>query len=506
MYFNSYVFFAFITALYLAFLFFSSAKVNSKFPKIIRDYGVRWLLIFGSLVFYAYWNVPYVSLLIVSILANYYIGKNIIKGKRSFLLIGLVFNLTLLAYFKYANFIVADVLSIDKSFDILLPIGISFFTFQQIAYLIDRYRGKTVPQNFSQYFLFISFFPHLISGPLVMQQNIIPQLTRDNLRPSLRGFIIGISVFALGLFKKVIIADNISPYVDTVFDAAQAGSAISSLSAWLGSVGFGLQVYFDFSGYCDMALGLALLFNIRFPINFYSPYKSTSIIEFWHRWNITLSKFLRDYLYFPLGGNKHGAARQLINVMLVMLIGGLWHGASWMFVLWGALHGSYLVINHGFRILCEKFSLRRYTDNKLSKIFFVAVTYIAVTIAWVLFRADSMAAGLGVYDVMFNGELILKEFSALLNGTSFNIGYGADRANVMAILIGLFIVFVLPNTSQTMRLEHNDDNEKYFNATKTWQVMYWKLTPSWAMLMGMIFLLGILALTRTPHEFVYFQF
>ena len=412
----------------------------------------------------------------------------------------------LIAYFKYSFFILHDVFYVESDINILLPIGISFFTFQQIAFLVDRYRGATVRQKFSQYVLFISFFPHLLSGPLVMQQNIIPQLCRERMRPKLDNLILGLSVFTLGLFKKTIIADNISPYVDTVFNAAQGGAAVSFLDAWLGSMGFGLQIYFDFSGYCDMAIGLALLFGVRFPINFYSPYKASSIIEFWRRWNITLSKFLRDYLYIPLGGNRQGKARRYVNLMIVMLLGGLWHGASWMFVLWGGLNGAYLIVNHGFQKLCTATGSTGFFNNGFWTVAFGIVTFAAVTVTWVPFRADSIGATFLILGAMTDIGGGAAELGAVLSGEGFSIDFGADRGNLAALLAGLLIVFALPNVAQVLELDRSDDNRAYFLFQPAPRAAIWRQKPVWGLALGMVLALAVLGLSATPQQFVYFQF
>ena len=261
---------------------------------------------------------------------------------------GIGLNLGLLAWFKYANFLAASINNLagtSLSFgDIVLPLAISFFTFQQIAFLVDAYRGLADEPNIGRYGLFVTFFPQLIAGPIVHHAEILPQYAqRDSIRLKADNLSIGLTIFAVGLFKKVVFADSMGAYADTVFQAAALGDTVSFVSAWAAAAAFSLEIYFDFSGYTDMAIGIARMFGVRLPLNFDSPYKSTSIIDFWRRWHITLSRFLRDYLYYPLGGNRNGTGRRYGNLMVVMLLGGLWHGAAWTFVFWGALHGLFRV-------------------------------------------------------------------------------------------------------------------------------------------------------------------
>jgi alginate O-acetyltransferase complex protein AlgI len=390
--------------------------------------AIAWL-VGASLFFYGWWNPAYLGLMLFSILFNYIIGillsriSNSKFSKKNILIIGIVVNLAVLGYFKYANFFVdnLNVLS-GANFtlnQIILPLGISFFTFQQIAYLVDSYRGETREYNFLHYCLFVTFFPQLIAGPIVHHKEMMPQFNKSSIYSlSSKNLAIGLTIFIIGLFKKVVLADGISEYSFPVFDLAEAGIAVTFFEAWAGSLSWTLQYYFDFSGYSDMAIGLARMFGIRIALNFNSPYKSTSIIDYWRRWNITLSRFLRDYVYFPLGGNRKGAFKQKINLMLTMLIGGLWHGASWTFVLWGGLNGILLIINSQYR---------RYRKYKSGKGFFQrtliswSLTFISAIVVRVLFCSTSIEGAINILTSM-----------AGLNGISFpkvlekyfNHGYG----------------------------------------------------------------------------------
>ena len=325
--------------------------------------AIAWL-VGASLFFYGWWNPAYLLLMLFSVLFNYSVGVSLsnTSGRKllskTILTIGVSVNLAILGYFKYANFFVDNLNALSGTNlilnEVILPLAISFFTFQQIAYLVDAYRGKTKEYNFLHYCLFVTFFPQLIAGPIVHHKEMLPQFAKDAVyKLRSKHLAIGITIFALGLFKKVVLADGVSVYATPVFNAAEAGVMLTFFEAWGGALAYTFQLYFDFSGYSDMAIGIARMFGIRLPLNFNSPYKATSIIDFWRRWHITLSRFLRDYLYIPLGGSRKGRVRRYINLMTTMILGGLWHGAGWTFLLWGALHGFYLMINHAKRFLFE---------------------------------------------------------------------------------------------------------------------------------------------------------
>lgn len=316
--------------------------------KLIGNRAAVASLILASLFFYGWWNPAYLTLIGASILVNYGLGQRLRLAnyhsrsamKSATLMAGIVINLGLLGYFKYMNFFVdtaADLFGTGFTLErIVLPLAISFFTFQQITYLVDTSRGLAEEYGFLHYTLFVTFFPQLIAGPIVHHSEMMPQFVRKDLcKFRHRNLAIGMSIFALGLFKKVIIADNVAVFGTPVFDAANAGVTLSFIEAWGGALAYTFQLYFDFSGYSDMALGLARMFGIRLPLNFNSPYKAVNIVEFWRRWHMTLSRFLRDYLYIQLGGNRKGVTRRHANLMATMLFGGLWHGAGWTYVAWG---------------------------------------------------------------------------------------------------------------------------------------------------------------------------
>src|SRR5436305_1633037 len=384
MQFSSYTFlFQFLPATVLAFL---AARRHSPRAGIFVLAG-------ASLFFYGAWRPVYLLLLIASVAMNFSLGLGMEDPLRRPAVgaFGVALNLSVLCYFKYTGFIldiVSMVSGISSTFsDIVLPLGISFFTFQQIAYLVDIMRGAKIERDIVSYTLFVCFFPHLIAGPLVHHAEMIPQFKRSRTGRSAVLAARGLAIFAAGLFKKVVIADNLAQFASPVFAHLDAGGGIPTSWAWLATLAYTLQIYFDFSGYSDMAIGLALLFGIRLPVNFRSPYKAVSIIEFWRRWHITLSRFLRDYLYIPLGGNRLGESRRYINLLVTMLLGGFWHGAGWNFIIWGGLHGLYLCINHLWRAWRGEGG----QASAPAKALCWAVTFLAVIVAWVFFRAKTAA-------------------------------------------------------------------------------------------------------------------
>ena len=368
------------------------------------------LLVAGSLLFYGWWNPAYLPGLVASILLNFWIGRQILNalaaGRKPlatrWLQLGLVFDLAVLGVFKYAYFI-ADNLAVLGGWHVpfaplLLPLGISFITFQQLAYLIDCRRGQVRDHGLLDYLVFISFFPQLIAGPIVHHRPLIAQLdtARNPLLPTRDHWPPALTLFALGLFKKVALADTLARYATPAFEAAALGPVSGDL-AWQGMLAYSLQLYFDFSGYSDMALGLGLLFGLKLPVNFDSPYRARSIIDFWRRWNITLSHFLRDYVYIPLGGNRLGAGRRRLNLLATMLLGGLWHGAGWTFVLWGGLHGGLLLINHAWRDRCARSQRLGTLAARVPTPVWIGLTFLLTALAWVPFRAPSFAAALNLY-------------------------------------------------------------------------------------------------------------
>lgn len=376
--------------------------------------GKVWLVA-SSLFFYAYWDIRYLALILASILLNFAIGTGLAQSFQSqaidlskithglnrkvVLTTGISANLLLLGYYKYSDFFLANVNSIfATSFalpHIVLPLAISFFTFTQIVYLVDSYRGETAEYDLLNYSLFVTFFPHLIAGPIVHHRQIMPQFfSRWKILPRYTNIAKGLFIFAIGIFKKSVLADTLAIWARAGFDGTQP---LNFFSAWAASLSYSLQLYFDFSGYCDMAIGASLLFNVWLPVNFNSPYKALDIQDFWRRWHITLSNFLRDYLYIPLGGNRHGPFRTYGNIFVVFVLGGLWHGATWMYVIWGALHGGALIGNR----LWKKYGY------PMPKILAWGITFLFVNFAWVFFRASNMASAKKMLKAMFLFKLDL---------------------------------------------------------------------------------------------------
>src|SRR3982074_196224 len=363
---------------------------------------VMWLAL-ASLVFYSVSNWQFVLLLLASVAFNYGIGLLLISGRLrplprfAVLAIGVAGDLLVLGYFKYAGFLAANlnaIFSTGFTVNILLPVGISFYTFTQIAFLVDAYRGKVARYRLPDYVLFVTYFPHLIAGPILHHKDMIPQFERAAAkRPDAHFVLYGLIIFGIGLLTTTGPADGIQPLVALAFGP----NAPSFDQAWIGALAYTFQLYFDFSGYSDMAIGISLMFGIFLPLNFDSPYKATSIIDFWRRWHMTLSQFLRDYLYIPLGGNRHGSVLRYINLMITMVLGGLWHGAAWTFVVWGALHGAYLCINHAWNNYGPKVAPR---FARAADIAGLILTFLAVVVAWVFFRADNMEGALYVLSKM----------------------------------------------------------------------------------------------------------
>ena len=356
-----------------------------------------WLLIVASLVFYGYWDLRLLPLLVGSIVVNWLFARYYQRiGGGLLVPLGVTLNLVVLGVFKYADFF-GDTLallsgSVHERWSIILPLGISFYTFQQISYLIDLKRGKAPLYTFTEYALYVSFFPQLIAGPIVRHREIIFQYARDPLRAGLYERLSkGLLLLLFGLFKKSGLADHMADVADPLFQSAASGTLLSVAESWTATAAFGLEIYFDFSGYSDMAIGLALLFGLGLPINFDAPYRADSIRDFWRRWHMTLSRFLRDYLYFPLGGSRHGPGREITALMVTMFLGGLWHGAAWTFVVWGGLHGAALAVNHSWARAGLALPL------PLSRL----LTLLFVTLAWVLFRAADFATAWNIYTSMF---------------------------------------------------------------------------------------------------------
>ncbi|MBO9645285.1 MBOAT family protein [Pseudacidovorax intermedius] len=447
-------------------LFNSYAFIFVFFPLVLAGFFlIGWrntraaagFLALASLFFYGWWSVKALPLLLASICMNYWFGLQLTpqegrsdRARKRMLVLALTVNLTLLGIFKYADFFIGNVnealgeagIAPLPMLHVALPIGISFYTFTQIAFLVDCWQGKVRERSFVHYVLFVTYFPHLIAGPVLHHAQMMPQFANPaTYRVDTNKLALGLAIFSFGLAKKLLIADRMGEYADMVFHGVQGGTIPTLISAWFGVLAYTLQIYFDFSGYSDMAVGIALCMGVNLPLNFASPYKSTSIIEFWRRWHISLSTFLRDYLYIPLGGNRKGEARRYLNLFLTMLLGGLWHGAAWTFVLWGALHGIYLTINHLWNAKVR----RNRPPSRWTLPLRWLLTFLCVMVAWVVFRADSMTTAMHLYKGMLG-----------LNGVSmsafseFTIPYRKPEF-FQTMFLGLFICLALPPTISLQR-------------------------------------------------------
>ena len=360
----------------------------------------KWVLILASILFYAYWDPRLAPFLVGSVMVNWLFGRAIgRRGEAATVIAAVAVNLLTIGFFKYADFFADSLAALGgvdhEPWNIILPLGISFFTFQQISYLIDSRRDGAAAYGFTDYALYVTFFPQLIAGPIVRHDEIIHQYAASPLRAGLHERLSrGLVLLVIGLVKKVFIADNLALIADPLFATAAQGGSLTLGEGWTAAGAFGLQIYFDFSGYSDMAIGLGLMFGFTLPDNFNAPYRACSIREFWRRWHMTLSRFLRDYLYIPLGGNRRGAARLIVALVVTMLLGGLWHGAAWTFVVWGGLHGLALVLEY----------LWRRTGLALPAAAGWAATMLFVFVTWVLFRAETFGAAVHILSAMAGGN------------------------------------------------------------------------------------------------------
>ncbi len=487
MLFNSYEFiFVFLPITFFIYFYLN----NKKLTEISKGF-----LVVSSLFFYSWWNIVYLPLILASMLFNYVIGRQLSKDiininhhlKKVILIVAVIANLALLGYFKYADFFITNLnIALYSNIPLMhlaLPLAISFFTFQQIAYLVDSYRIETHEYDFLNYAVFVAFFPQLIAGPIVHHKEMMPQFVNiRNKVKNYRNIALGLFVFSIGLFKKVIIADNFAIWATNGFDVAEK---LNFVEAWIASLSYTFQLYFDFSGYTDMAIGAALLFNIKLPMNFNSPYKATSIQDFWRRWHITLSRFLKDYVYIPLGGNRKGEIGTYTNLFATFLLGGIWHGAGWTFVFWGALHGVALVIHRVWKQL----------GFKMNTILAWFITFNFINIGWVFFRAKEFEDAIKVLKGMFGmtginlpGMLALK-FSYLNQ-------YGIEFGNFITAIGGTIFTFVWIIFGFILVLFFRNSTE----LLDTFNISYKSVVFS-----GLLFVIGALSLNEVS-EFLYFNF
>jgi D-alanyl-lipoteichoic acid acyltransferase DltB (MBOAT superfamily) len=510
MLFNSYPFiFIFLPIAFAG--FFAIAAVD-------RRLAALWMFA-ASLFFYGWWNPRYVVLLVASIAFNYAVGRALVKTRRKRVLAaGIAANLLLLGYFKYADFFIENANAVSGArlplAHVILPLGISFFTFTQIAFLVDSYTGEACEYDVIHYGLFVTYFPHLIAGPILHHREMMPQFDeRSTYRIRAENVAIGLTMFFFGLFKKVVFADGAAPYADTLFRALGNGAQPTLLECWAGVLAYTLQIYFDFSGYSDMAIGLSRLFGIRLPLNFNSPYKAHNIIDFWRRWHMTLSRFIRDYLFTPLALTLRGSTFALtITTLVTMTLVGLWHGAAWTFVIWGALHGIYLIVNYAWQ------SFRRHSGSQprpLTIAFARATTLIAVMLAWVFFRATSVREALHAITEMtgLHGITLQPGWIARLGPKAgWLTRHGVHAANltvfndkgalVLTLALLLAIALFAPNTQEIIPQARPDAAEGVATRRRSFA---WSPTGAWAVVAAGVACAALIAVSNVS-PFIYFRF
>lgn len=525
MLFNSYAFlYGFMPVVVLG--FFAAGRRS---PRLAQ----AWLLL-ASLFFYGWWKPEHVWLLLVSICANYLLGEGIrlqVAGsarRKALLAAGIAANLGALAYFKYAGFLVSNlnaVAGLDVSIgEIILPVGISFYTFTSIAYIVEVYQDKVRESDFIRYGLFISYFPHLVAGPVLYHNEVIPQFGKaETYRFNANDWAVGLTMFFMGLFKKVVLADGINraladASLQPAFWRAEHGLPVSFFDGWVGALGYTLQLYYDFSGYSDMAVGLSRLFGVTLPVNFHSPYKSVNIVEFWRRWHMTLGRWLRNYLYIPLGGNRRGWLRRNVNLLVTMTICGLWHGAGWTFIAWGALHGVLIVINHAFtrvRLLAGLPKGGTAPGRFLAR----AATFLAVVCGWVIFRAQSIGDAGEVFAGMLgrNGFVLRQADLASLgdagpwlqaNGVQFERLYYLPLWTSLAWLVPLLLMaWLAPNTQEILsRYQPVLDTYGTGEPLRRPRWIAWTPNLAWGLTICLLALISIISLRSGASEFLYFRF
>jgi len=484
------------------------------------------ILLLSSIFFYSWWDITFTPLLFLSIVVNFCIGRMLIqlpegKTARRILVLSICFNLILIGWYKYANFFFGEVTKLSgfkiSSFDIVLPLAISFFTFQQIGYVVDCYKNKVKKYNFLEYACFVAFFPQLIAGPIVQHHELMPQFGNTLTKQIIRNINIGTMFFVIGLFKKVCIADSLADLPNQVFATAEQGQVIGLMDAWTASLAYSLQLYFDFSGYSDMAIGLGRMFGLQLPVNFFSPYHAKSVVEFWTRWHITLSRFLRHYFYIPMGGSRHGNLRRYCNIFLTMALCGLWHGAGWTFVLWGIYHAIGIIINHVWRdYFVVLFVVNSHIARRIYSFLAWAITILFVVNGWVLFRAESLKSAILILKSMYGfdgfalpsyieGRSWLFDSLANVFGVSFSLA-AQTTTGFDLMLVGIigFGALTLPNTNVIMRRLARPMLDTEFRYSSFTQLRL-RLTILSALILAFLFVPAMISISTT-NEFLYFQF
>ena len=505
----------------IEFLFFYLPLVVVGFLCLKRLGNLRLLmgwLVAASLFFYAWWNPSYLLLLLFSAAVNYSLGLLLARSERSpsWLALGILFNLGLLAYFKYAEFFLGN---INSAFElgwnvrhVILPLAISFYTFQQITYLVDTHKGLTEPHGFLEYCLFVSFFPQLIAGPIVHHSEMFAQFKLiHHPRDATRDLTIGISILLIGLFKKVVIADSFALYATPVFTLAGAHGQLGTVDAAVGALSYAFQLYFDFSGYSDMAIGLACMFGLKLPVNFFSPYRARNISDFWRMWHATLSRFLRDYVYMPLGGFLCSPNRQRFNLFTTMFAGGVWHGAGWTFVLYGLCHGMYVVVHQLWRIRVS--GPLGLLDKRAYQLAAQALTFAVVVLSLVMFRSDSVSGATYLYSHLLDwrGWNFAPELLAQFDRTNLfrMMAVLAPSLTAQWLICGMLLLaaldcFLLPSTFQLFK-QYDIAIDQADSSRPAVCDIRWRPSGYWAGFIALLALASCLNLSAVS-EFIYFQF
>lgn len=505
MIFNSYEF----IAIFLPIAFLAVAMAH----KIAGWNAAFVALAIASLAFYANWGLEFFGILMVSIVSNYVLGSVIIRSKdnktqsRALLTIGVLGNLAGLGYFKYTNFfldIVNQTTGAEYShLSILIPIGISFYTFIQIGYLVDAYNGMVKHHNFLRYLTFASLFPCVTAGPLILQREVFDQMEgRKDKFWDFGRIAAGLTLFTIGLFKKVVFADSIAKYSDSVFNGVAAGQSVELATAWLGALAYSFQLYFDFSGYTDMALGLGAIFGILLPLNFNSPFKATNISDFWQRWHMTMTRFFTNYVFQPMAmkgmrkamANEYAPARKFIvsggwPIVFTMLVAGVWHGSGWVFVLFGLIHGVAIAVNNGWR---------HFNMPSLSPILGWVLTMLVVICGLVVFRSPDVATATTVLASMFGGGLL-----AGSQGIEF---VHLDLMNVVPFVAFLCaIVLLMPNSQEIVSIKWISTTEKPKVFSSFAEKFAWQPKIGWGVAMAIVFVVSF-GMIGSDSSFLYYQF
>jgi D-alanyl-lipoteichoic acid acyltransferase DltB (MBOAT superfamily) len=476
--------------------------------------AAKWWLAAASLAFYSAWDIRFLPILVASILFNYAVGYRIGttaeagRKPKGWLWLGIAGDLAALGYFKYANFFVSSVNEVaGTQFSlaaIVLPLGISFFTFTQIAYLVDAYQGKAREYRFGDYVLFVTWFPHLIAGPILHHAQMMPQFNQpEAFRQDRLRFAVGMAVFAVGLFKKVGLADRVAPYADAVFHGAAHGTPLTTAEAWGGALAYVLQLYFDFSGYSDMAVGLSLLFGVKMPLNFASPLQSTSIIELWNRWHMTLGRFLRDYLYTPIAGIGRDQRKLVIGLVVTMFLGGLWHGANWTFAVFGVMQGVFLVINHFWRMKVTRPAKLKGVPAFLYDRAAHVLTLLAWVMSCVVFRSENVASAGRMVRAMFGGGVEMAAGAGTWLAAAFPHYPLNWRGGLVSMVVLAAIMLFGPSMIRMFRDYKPALATMRYEDPPTWY--QWRPTWGWALWLGLLFATAFMMLSRTS-VFLYFQF